>query len=227
MACFPHGFQFREQSREKNKKRWENQVLFLTERTLVRFFGKLKDAAKQANTTPLYNETPPTHVHPPNLFLFQTPILLGLCYRGWRSAGRGRERSSRLCRSHPTAPCLSCCHCDVNEGRLLGRDRSCPWSRTMGAEWEAGLATGKKCDFLAHFVVRQAKLELGEGMRWLSQAEHRKLIRYFCPNSWIICIFKSVATYCHFDRWRVCVRFRLNWTGLPRKKERGGYDVLK
>lgn len=69
MACFPHRFQFREQSREKNKKARKLGALFLfffIERALVRFFGKLKDAAMQ------FDPPPP----PPNLFLFSNPYLV-------------------------------------------------------------------------------------------------------------------------------------------------------
>lgn len=142
MACLPHGFQFREQSREEKQKDKKIGLFFPPERALVKFFGKLLDAAMQANTpTPPPTPHPSTPAPPPvsarqTSSFFDPLFFLGLCYRGYRSAGRGRERerSSRLCRSHPTAPCLSRCHCDANEGRLLGRDRSCPRLRTMGAE---------------------------------------------------------------------------------------------
>lgn len=69
MACFPHRFQFREQSRKKNKKARKLGALFFfffIERALVRFFGKLKDAAMQFD--------PPSP--PPNLFLFSNPYLV-------------------------------------------------------------------------------------------------------------------------------------------------------
>lgn len=68
MACFPHRFQFREQSRKKNKKARKLGALFFffffIERALVRFFGKLKDAAMQFDP----------HPHPPTSSFSRTPI---------------------------------------------------------------------------------------------------------------------------------------------------------